>query len=81
MAALLVSSLANAVLFFRIIEIAYFEPKADHHSGHGVAVAVSEAPFSMLMPLLIVALCLIIVGLYSGTIVSSIIRYSVPAGL
>jgi multicomponent Na+:H+ antiporter subunit D len=81
MAALLISSLVNAILFFRIIEIAYFEPKVHHHAGHGPEIAISEAPLSMLMPLLVVAIGLIIVGLYSGTIVSTIIRHSVPAGL
>ena len=81
MAALLLSSLVNAILFFRIIEIAYFEPKTDHHAGHGSQVVISEAPFSMLLPLLAAAIGLIILGLYSGTIVTNIIRFTVPAGL
>lgn len=81
MAALLVSSLVNAILFFRIIEIAYFEPKVDHHAGHTEKTVIDEAPFSMLLPLIIVALCLIVIGLYSGDIVTNIIRHSVPAGL
>jgi multicomponent Na+:H+ antiporter subunit D len=81
MAALLFSSLVNAILFFRIIEIAYFEPKADHHAGDDAETVVSEAPFSMLLPLLVVAVGLIIIGLYSGTLVTTIIQYSVPAGL
>ena len=81
MAALLVSSLVNAILFFRIIEIAYFEPRVDHHAGHTEKTVIDEAPFSMLLPLIIVALCLIVIGLYSGDIVTNIIRHSVPAGL
>ena len=81
MAALLISSLVNAILFFRIIEIAYFEPKEDHHTGHGPDIAISEAPISMLVPLLVVAICLIIIGFYSGTIVTNIIQFSVPTGL
>ncbi len=81
MAALLFSSLVNAILFFRIIEIAYFEPMVEHHGGNTAVIRVSEAPFSMLLPLLVAALGLIIIGLYSGTIVTGIIHYSVPAGL
>jgi multicomponent Na+:H+ antiporter subunit D len=81
MAALLISSLVNVILFFRIIEIAYFEPKVDGHAGEGGEIMFNEAPFSMLLPLLVVALGLIIIGLYSGTIVTSIIQYSVPAGI
>jgi len=81
MAALLVSSLVNAILFFRVIEIAYFEPKVDHHGGEAEKIAIDEAPFSMLMPLIIVALSLIVIGLYSGGIVTNIIQHSLPAGL
>jgi len=81
MAALIISSLVNAILFFRIIEIAYFEPMNDHHGGGSHAAVISEAPFSMLLPLLVVAVGLIIIGLYSGTIVTNIIQFSVPAGL
>ncbi len=81
MAALLISSLVNAILFFRVIEIAYFEPKMDHHSGETEKAIIDEAPLSMLVPLIIVALCLIIIGLYSGDIVTNIIQHSVPTGL
>ena len=82
MAALLISSLVNAILFFRIIEIAFFEPKTDHHhGGDTAAIVISEAPLSMLLPLLVVAIGLIVIGLFSGTIVTDIIQYAVPAGL
>jgi multicomponent Na+:H+ antiporter subunit D len=81
MAALLISSLVNAILFFRIIEIAFFEPKMDHHAEKPEATVISEAPFSMLVPLLVVAIGLVIIGLYSGDIVTKIIQHAVPAGL
>ena len=81
MAALLFSSLANAILFFRVIEIAYFEPKVDHHAGEAEKMSMEEAPFSMLAPLIIVAISLIVIGLYSNDIVANIIQHSVPKGL
>jgi len=81
MVALLVSSLVNAILFFRIIEIAHFEPRMDHHGGETEKNIIDEAPISMLVPLIIVALCLIVIGLYSGDIVTNIIQHSVPTGL
>jgi multicomponent Na+:H+ antiporter subunit D len=81
MAALLVSSLINAILFFRVIEIAFFEPKVDHHENHTGKTVIDEAPFSMLAPLIVVALSLIVIGFYSGEIVTNIIQHSVPAGL
>jgi multicomponent Na+:H+ antiporter subunit D len=78
-AALIFSSLVNAVLFFRIFELAYFE-KGDEPGHHG-AVKIEEAPWSMLAPLLLTAGALLVVGLYSGSIVENIIRLAIPAGV
>jgi multicomponent Na+:H+ antiporter subunit D len=73
--ALLISSLINAVLFFRLIEIAYFGKKPaeghDHHHGDDHA-KVSEASFTMLLPLLSTAAILIVIGLYNKELVSVI---------
>ncbi|MBU1172010.1 MAG: monovalent cation/H+ antiporter subunit D family protein [Proteobacteria bacterium] len=82
-AALLFSSLVNAVLFFRIFEIAHFEPFADPHDHHhhGHSETVNEAPLSMVVPLLVVAAALIVLGIYSGDIVTKIIQSAIPAGI
>jgi multicomponent Na+:H+ antiporter subunit D len=74
--ALLFSSLVNAVLFFRIIEIGYFFKAGEQH-GHEKK---EEAPLLMQMPLLISAVALIVVGLGSGPLVESIIKLALPAG-
>jgi multicomponent Na+:H+ antiporter subunit D len=80
-AALLFSSLVNVILFFRVFEISYYEPFSDHH-GHGHhAEPMAEAPLTMLVPLLIVAVGLVLVGLYTGDIVNQIIRFAIPEGL
>lgn len=81
--ALLFSSLVNAVLFFRIFEIAHFEPFADPHdqNQHGHEEKINEAPLSMLVPLLVAAASLIILGIYSGDIVTKIIQSAIPAGI
>jgi multicomponent Na+:H+ antiporter subunit D len=84
-AALLFSSLINLVLFFRIFEIAYFEPFTDHHGGHGShglhKVAIEEAPLQTLVPLVASGLMLIALGLYSGDIVQLFIERAIPAGI
>ena len=75
-AALIISSLICAVLFFKVFEICFFEPKAEGHGDHhhGPApVAMAEAPVSMLIVSTIASASLIVVGLYSGTIVNTII--------
>ncbi len=81
MAALLSSSLVNGVLFVRIIEIGYYGK-----SGHGAAaehpVAVmDEAPLGMLVPLLLVAAGLAVMGLYTDDIVTHVIRFAIPLGV
>jgi len=78
---LLFSSLVNVVLFFRVIEISYYEPRGESH-GHGASSpALNEAPVSMLVPLLMVAAGLILLGLYTGDIINHVIRFAVPASL
>jgi multicomponent Na+:H+ antiporter subunit D len=81
-AALLFSSLVNAVLFFRIIEIAYFRTgETGHGHDHGPgAIRVEEAPMMMLAPLVLAALALIVVGLGSGSLVDGVIRLALPRG-
>ncbi len=73
--ALIVSSLLCAVLFFKVFEICFFEPmSAGHgHGEHAPAIAMEEAPVSMLVVLGVVCISLVVVGLYSGTIVDGLI--------
>ena len=79
--ALLFSSLVNVVLFFRIIELGYFEPFSDHHGHNHQPEPIDEAPLSMLVPLIIVATGLVVVGMYTGDIVTLIIDFAIPAGI
>ena len=81
MVALLFSSLVNVVLFFRVIEIAYYEPFVEHHGHNSLPEPMAEAPLMMLVPLLIVAASLILVGVYTGDIVNHIIQFAIPKGI
>jgi len=87
-AALLISSLVNAVLFFRIFEIAFFGSKpAEGHGDHhedvetpspetpSPEIVPQEAPWSALFPLLASAAIIILLGLFSGPI-AELIRES-----
>ena len=83
-AALLISSLINAIIFFRIIEIGYF-PEFDEDDGaaspsHG-AVAISEVPLTMLVPMVITALSLLAIGIFSNGIITGLVSRTIPAGL
>jgi len=78
-AALLFSSLINIILFFRIFEIGYGFHESDEAHGHGGEKAfISEAPMTMLIPTIITALCIILIGIYNQPIITNIIRFAVP---
>jgi multicomponent Na+:H+ antiporter subunit D len=73
MAGLLVSSLVNVVLFFRLFETAFFD-------APGESVRDVEH-WSRVTPLAIVAVLLIVAGLSSGLIVDRLIAGIIPASL
>ena len=74
MVALIVSSLVNVVLFFRLFEIAFFE------KPEGGAV-FQEVRWIRLVPVAVVALLLIAAGMSTGLIVDRIIAGIIPASL
>jgi multicomponent Na+:H+ antiporter subunit D len=78
--ALIISSLINAILFFRIIELAYFGSLADGDHHEHAESERNEAPWWMLKPLVLTAVILIVVGLSSGPLVNNVIRLVIPAG-
>ncbi|RTZ90806.1 MAG: monovalent cation/H+ antiporter subunit D family protein [Deltaproteobacteria bacterium] len=85
-AVILASSLLNAVYFFRIIERIYFSSFVGlAGNGHGhhetPAVAVAEAPLTMLIPILIMALGILAVGLFNVQIIHHLLQFIVPKGL
>jgi multicomponent Na+:H+ antiporter subunit D len=80
-AVILISSLLNAVYFFRVIENAYLEPNHDHHDHSDETEAGGEAPMSMLIPTLIMAAAIILVGLASGKIIEGVLEHAVPRGI
>lgn len=78
--ALLGSSLINVILFFRIIEIGYvFHESHDEHTHQRSGSAIiKEAPLSMLIPTMAIAMAILLIGLYNQTILTNIIQFAVP---
>lgn len=62
--ALLFSSLVNAIIIFRIIEVAYFKKSR---------VGLSEAPASMLIPMSIAAVSILLIGIFNQPIITKLI--------
>jgi len=82
-AALLVSSLLSAVVFFKVLQNIFFAPSESAHeqgSEPHVEVMRDEAPISMLIPILITVTGILLLGVFSGQIISTIIQFTVPEG-
>ena len=75
--ALLISSLVKAIILFRIIEIGYNKVPNPAKAGNKI-IPRKEAPISMLAPTLIVTSSLILLGLFSDTLVSDFIAKALP---
>jgi multicomponent Na+:H+ antiporter subunit D len=77
--ALVFSSLGNAIIFFRLIEMAYFndvevDESAAEDPDMRPAVAMEKSPWSMLLPLAVTSAGILLLGIFSGTIISWISR-------
>lgn len=70
--ALLVSSLVNAILFFRIIEVGFFGNNSEPDVEAEIVVR-NEAPLTMLIPTVTAAALVIIFGLSTSKVISLII--------
>lgn len=81
--ALLVSVILNIVYFFNVIKHAFFDP-AESTSPNGRVheeTTIDEAPMSMLIPIWIMTIGIVLLGIFSGKIISTVLQYAVPMGL
>ncbi len=80
---ILISSLLNALYFFRVMENAYFEERHIHHHKEpmtAVAGEREEAPLGMLIPILFLAAGILLLGLFNERIISGILVFALPPG-
>ncbi|MEE9146554.1 MAG: proton-conducting transporter membrane subunit, partial [Candidatus Tectomicrobia bacterium] len=76
--ALVVSSLLNAIYFFRIFEFAYLrQPETTDHI-ESPPISRHELPAQMLMPILVLATGVLLLGLLNQTIVTGVIQQALP---
>ncbi|MDJ0764750.1 MAG: monovalent cation/H+ antiporter subunit D family protein [Myxococcota bacterium] len=78
---IMVSSLLNAVYFFRVIEHIFWKPQDKTAGGFATAVVRKEAPSGMLIPMLILAASVLLLGFASDWIVETFISQAVPPGI
>jgi multicomponent Na+:H+ antiporter subunit D len=76
------SSLLSAAYFFRFIEQIYLHPpEAATPSEIRTATFGHELPMQMLMPILLLAMGIILLGVFNQSIIDGVIRYALPEGL
>ncbi len=75
-AALIFSSLVNAVLFYRVFEVAFSKPEVQ--SSEEEEVRILEASPLMIPPLVVVTVAILAIGLSAGPLVREVIRFAVP---
>jgi multicomponent Na+:H+ antiporter subunit D len=76
--ALVLSSLLNAVYFFRVIELAYLRQPEAEGMGAVAVPAWQELPVRMLTPILILATGVLLFGLLNYTVVTRVIQFALP---
>jgi multicomponent Na+:H+ antiporter subunit D len=82
---MLLSSLLMAILFFRVIEHAYFAPRTDQvqtaHEHGDTGTVMDSVPLSMLLPMILIGIGIILLGIFSGVIIKHIIAFAIPPTL
>jgi multicomponent Na+:H+ antiporter subunit D len=83
-AALLVSTLIHVALFFRIFDQGLYDHaqnKVATYKGSADDSRIGEAPLSMLLPAFVLAVLIVVVGIFNQVIVNKVIAFAVPTGL
>lgn len=76
-AIIILSSLLNAIYFFRVIEKMFINPAEDLKEVHKQKGAL-ELPWQMVLPLLVMGLGILALGLCNEPIVTSILQFALP---
>jgi len=83
-AALLVCTLINVALFFRVFDKGLYVHSHDEGpetAGAPKNPAAVEAPLSMLLPAIVLAVSILLIGIFNQIILTHVIRIAVPVGL
>jgi len=83
--ALLVCTLINVALFFKVFDKGLYihaqERGSDDRIGPQNESGKSELPLSMLVPGFIIAIAIVLIGIFNQQILTKIIQFAVPQGL
>lgn len=83
-AALLVCTLINVALFFRIVDKGLYvhaQKNMPNYKKSPDNPHAGEAPLTMLLPALVLAMAILLIGIFNQVILGKLIRFAVPMGL
>jgi multicomponent Na+:H+ antiporter subunit D len=78
-AIIIISSLLNAIYFFRVLENVYMK-KAEREVKDIYRGRKLELPLQMLIPVVVLGLSILILGIFNEPIVSQVIQFAIPGG-
>lgn len=78
--AILIGTLLSAIYFFRVLEKLWLPPNNSDYCPSEPLVR-TDAPISMLFPILIMAAGILLLGFFTGQIVDTILYWAVPKNL
>ncbi|MEW6335517.1 MAG: monovalent cation/H+ antiporter subunit D family protein [Thermodesulfobacteriota bacterium] len=83
---ILLSSLLNAVYFFRVLEKVYLLPPTDPEAGKALPKlarrrAVGQEEYSLMIPTVVLSFSLLLLGLWNANIVKGILQRIIPPGM
>lgn len=76
-AIIIISSLLNAIYFFRVIEKMFINQKDELKEVRKVPGG-KELPWAMIIPILVMGLGILVLGLYNEQIVTQILQFALP---
>jgi len=78
---ILLSSMLNLIYFINVVKHMYF-PNLYQDEGHGIRTEEkpvrSEAPLSMLVPTMVLAVAILVLGIFNGEIISNLLASIIP---
>ena len=82
-AVILFSSILNVIYFTNVIKNAYFGPPeetlGEEEIGQaGKTIPMDEVPLSMRIPILVTAIGILLLGIFNGQIISTILQHAIP---
>ncbi|MDN5323806.1 MAG: multicomponent Na+:H+ antiporter subunit [Clostridia bacterium] len=74
---IIISSLLNAIYFFRVIENIYLKKSSEPSEEVKGSL---ELPLQMLVPIVVLGLGILVIGIFNEQIVSQVLLYALPGG-